>query len=123
MESYRMWIDGEWVNAESGKTFDVFNPTTEEVLGMVPLGADKDVDKAVKAARKAFPAWKKMTQADRSKALYRFATALRENANELVSFEVNEHGTPINLARGFAAAAADHTEYVASIARALMARP
>jgi acyl-CoA reductase-like NAD-dependent aldehyde dehydrogenase len=78
------------------------------------------VDKAVKAARKALPAWKKMTQADRSKALYRFAAALRENADELVSFEVNEHGTPINMARGFAAAAADHTEYVASIARAMM---
>jgi betaine-aldehyde dehydrogenase len=120
MENYRMWIDGEWVDAESGKTLDVFNPTTKEVLGKVPLGAEKDVDKAVKAARAVFPAWKSMTQADRSKALFRFAAALRQNADELVSFEVNEHGTPINLARGFAAASADHTEYVASIARAMM---
>jgi acyl-CoA reductase-like NAD-dependent aldehyde dehydrogenase len=120
MESYRMWVDGEWVNAESGKTLDVFNPTTADVLGIVPLGAEKDVDKAVNAARTAFPAWKGMTQADRSKALFQFAAALRENADELVSFEVNEHGTPINLARGFAAAAADHAEYVASIARAMM---
>ncbi len=120
MKSYKMCIDGEWVDAVSGRTFDVLNPSTTEVLGKVPLGADADVDRAVEAARNALPVWAKMTQADRSKILMRLAAAIRENGEELVSFEIREHGTPVNLARGFVAGSADHTEYVASIARAMM---
>lgn len=119
MEEHKMWINGEWVNAESGKTFATINPSTGEEIGKVPLGAKEDVVKAVQAAQKAFPAWSRMLQAERAKAVNRIASLIREHADELVSLEVNEHGTPVQLARGFVAAGADLAEYTASISRAL----
>ena len=115
-----MYINGEWVDAESAKTMDILNPSTGELLGKVPLAGKGDVDKAVKAAQDALPGWSKMMQADRVRALYRFATALRNHSEELVSLEVNEHGTPLMLARGFAMASADMVEYAAQISRGLM---
>jgi acyl-CoA reductase-like NAD-dependent aldehyde dehydrogenase len=75
MESYKMWIGGKWVDAESGKTFAILNPSTEEELGQVPLGTKADVDKAVKAAVEAFPVWSKMPQGERAKIVYRIAGA------------------------------------------------
>ena len=66
MTEYKMWIAGKWVDAESGKTYPVFNPATEAEIAQVPLGGKADVDKAVEAARKAFPIWSKKSQADRS---------------------------------------------------------
>ena len=50
MGSNKMWIGGKWVDAESGQTFAVLNPSTEEELGRAPLGGQSDIDKAVKAA-------------------------------------------------------------------------
>ena len=62
MKQYKMWIGGKWVDAESGKTYPVFNPATEEEIAQLPLGGKADVDKAVAAAKKAFPAWSKKSQ-------------------------------------------------------------
>ncbi len=118
MESYKMYINGQWVNAESGKTFAVLNPSTEEEIGQVALGGPADVDKAVKAAMNAFPAWSKMLPAERSRIIFKLAAAIRENGKELVDMEVREHGTPIMIARSFIGAGSDLTEYTASIARA-----
>ena len=61
----KLLIDGKWVEAESGKTFETHNPATEEVLAKVAEGGKADVDKAVKAARKAFEEgpWRKMAAA------------------------------------------------------------
>lgn len=53
-KTYAMLIDGEWVAAESGKTLDVFNPATDEVIAKVPDAGSGDVDRAVQAARRAF---------------------------------------------------------------------
>jgi acyl-CoA reductase-like NAD-dependent aldehyde dehydrogenase len=120
MQKYKMFINGEWVDAESGKTFATMNPSTGEELGRVPLAGEEDVDKAVKAANQALPVWSKMMQSDRAKAILRFAALVKEHSEELVDLEVNEHGTPVMLARGFAAAAVDQLEYIASISRGLM---
>ena len=54
MKQYKMWIGGNWVEAESGKTYPVYNPATELEVAQVPLGGQAEVDKAVAAARKAF---------------------------------------------------------------------
>lgn len=120
MQKYRMFINGEWVDSESGKTFATVNPSTGEELGKVPLGDRGDVDKAVNAANQAFPIWSKMVQNDRAKVILRFAALVKEHSEELVDLEVREHGTPVMLARGFAAAAVDQLEYIASISRGLM---
>ncbi len=120
MQNCKMFINGEWVDAVSGKTFTTVNPSTGEVLGSVPLADKEDVDKAVKAANEALPAWAKATQSDRAKAILRLAAQVKENAAELVDLEVNEHGTPVMLARGFAMGAVDQLEYIASISRGIM---
>jgi acyl-CoA reductase-like NAD-dependent aldehyde dehydrogenase len=89
-----MWIDGQWVDAASGKTYTVFNPATEEEIAQVPLGDKADVDRAVEAARKAFQTWRKTTQAQRSEVLNRIACAIREHSAELAELDILDHGTP-----------------------------
>ena len=119
MNKYKLFIGGKWVDAESGETFPVLNPATEEVIGEAALGGPADVDKAVRAAMAAFPAWSSLLQSERAKVVYRMGAAIREAAEELALLEVREHGTPINMARGFVAAGADGAEYHVSISRAL----
>ena len=83
MKQYKMWIGGKWVDAESGKKYPVFNPATEEIIAELPLGGKADVDKAVIAARNAFPIWSKKPQAERSQISMKIAAMLRDNAEEL----------------------------------------
>src|SRR5271169_4020646 len=120
MKTYRMWIDGEWVEAQSGKTYTVVNPATEEEIAQVPLGGREEVDKAVKAARKAFPIWSKKTQAERCGLVNRIAAAFREHTRELAELDTLDHGTPIKKAMLGVSWAADCLEYAAQAGRALM---
>ncbi len=59
MRTYKMWIGGEWADADSGRTFRTYNPANGEAVAEVPLAGLPDVDKAVNAARAALPAWRK----------------------------------------------------------------
>ncbi|MBN1630057.1 MAG: aldehyde dehydrogenase [Thermoleophilia bacterium] len=106
MKTYKMWIGGEWVDADSGETFRTYNPATGEVVAEVPRAGLSDVDKAVAAARKALPAWRKKSQAERSEVVARIANAVREHAGELARMEIAEHGAcawHAPLMMGFAA--------------------
>jgi phenylacetaldehyde dehydrogenase len=97
-----MLIDGQWVAAQSGKTFDVFNPATGEVLARVAEGDRTDIDRAVKAARKAFESgqWSKMTASARSKLLWKLADLIEANADELAQLESLDNGKPVAVAKG-----------------------
>jgi aldehyde dehydrogenase (NAD+) len=90
-------IDGKWVAAASGKTFDTFSPSTGEVIAQVAAGDKEDVDRAVKAARKAFEsgAWSKLSGRDRGKLLYKLADLIEEHQDELAALEVLNNGKPI----------------------------
>jgi acyl-CoA reductase-like NAD-dependent aldehyde dehydrogenase len=118
MRDYKMWIGGQWVGAESGKTFTCVNPATEEEVGRVPLGGKADVDKAVSAARDAFQIWSKKTQAERCTMVNRIAIALRERARELEEIDTIEHGTPLRLAPFYTMMSADMYETAAQVSRA-----
>ncbi len=120
MRENKMWIGGEWVGADSGKTFAVFNPSTEEEIGQVPLGGVSDVDKAVEAARKAFPIWSRKPQAERSKLVSQIAEEMRKNSKELARLDTLEHGTPIDVANMLTMWSAEMIEYAAEAARTLM---
>ena len=61
-EYVKFYIDGQWVDPVELKTLDVINPATEAVCGKIALGSDKDVDKAVAAAKKAFKTWSQTTR-------------------------------------------------------------
>jgi acyl-CoA reductase-like NAD-dependent aldehyde dehydrogenase len=120
MKQYKMWIGGKWIDAESGKTYPVFNPATEAEIAQVPLGGKADVDKAVAAARKAFPIWSKKSQAERSQIAMKIAALLRDNAEELGRIDTLDHGTPSLRAASRAAGSAQWFEWAAYNARSLM---
>ena len=120
MERFRMYIDGKWVDAVSGKTYRAFNPANGEAVAELPLGDEADVNAAVMAARKAFPVWSQMPQAERSRLLNRLAEMQREYAEELTKWEILDHGTPVKLARMQSVFSSSNIEYCAQAARALM---
>lgn len=120
MENYKMLIDGKWVSAVSGETYSVINPATEEEIALVPNGDERDVDLAVKAARKAFPVWSKKSQAERTAVVTKLAEMLKEEAKELARIDVLDHGTPINMAGQFVYITASYLEFNAQASRALM---
>src|SRR5947208_8063447 len=93
-----MLIDGKWVNSTSGKTFETINPATGDVIANVAEGDAADVDKAVKAARKAFDKgpWRtKMSARERGKCLNRLADLIEKNMEELAMLESLDNGKPL----------------------------
>ncbi|MDO8630417.1 MAG: aldehyde dehydrogenase family protein [Phycisphaerales bacterium] len=98
----KMFIDGKWVNAASGKTFETINPTTGDVICRVAEGDKADVDKAVAAARKALEskAWRNMAPAERGRLLYKLADLIEKNAKELAALETLDNGKPIRDSLG-----------------------
>jgi aldehyde dehydrogenase (NAD+) len=97
----QLLIDGKFVNSVSGKTFDTFNPTTEEKIISVQEADQHDVDKAVKAARKAFDEgpWRRMSPADRGKLMYKLADLIEKNTDELANLEALDNGKPAAIAK------------------------
>ena len=73
MAAYKMWIGGKWIDAVSGKTYPVYNPANGLEIAQLSLGGKEEVDKAVEAARKAFPVWSKKSQAERSQVAMKIA--------------------------------------------------
>ena len=99
-KKYDLYIDGKWVKPSSGKYFKTINPANEEVLAEVAHANEKDIDKAVKAARKAYTnVWSKMTGADRAKYIYRLARMMQEKARELAVIETLDAGKTIRESR------------------------
>ncbi|SIT71809.1 aldehyde dehydrogenase family protein [Edaphobacillus lindanitolerans] len=95
-----LYINGEYMEAKSGKTFDVIDPSTEEVIAKVSEAQAEDVDAAVAAARKAFDEgeWTKMESAERSHLIYKFADLLEQNREELAQLEALDNGKPYETA-------------------------
>jgi aldehyde dehydrogenase (NAD+) len=97
--SYGLFIDGEFVDG-TGEAFKSVNPATEEVLTEVSAGSRADVDRAVKAARRAFTrVWGPMRPADRGKYLFRIARIMQERAREFAVLESLDNGKPIRESR------------------------
>jgi len=112
---YELFIDGKWQKPQSGKYFDTINPANEQVLSRVAEADEKDVDKAVRAARNAYEkVWKKTTPAERGKYIFRIARILQEKARELAIIETLDGGKPIRESRDFdVPTAAQHFFYYA----------
>ena len=99
-DHYGLFIGGKFVPAVSGKRFKTINPANEKVIAEVADGREKDVDKAVKAARTAYDkVWRKMSGRERGKYLYRIARIIQERARELAVVESMDGGKPIRESR------------------------
>jgi len=97
----RLLINGEWVEAASGRTFDVRDPSSDAVIARVAEGDALDVDRAVRAARVAFEDsdWSRMKPVDRERLLHRLADLIEKNADELAELESIDNGKSIVMAR------------------------
>jgi aldehyde dehydrogenase (NAD+) len=97
---YELFIDGKFVKPASGKYFDTINPATEDKLAEVAEANEKDVDKAVKAARTAYEkVWRRMPAKERAKYIYRIARIIQERARELSVIETMDGGKSIRESR------------------------
>ena len=112
-----MYIDGQWVESESGKTIETLNPENNEIWATVPEANAKDVDKAVKAAQKAFDnSWSNLHPRERAKYLRSLAKLLRENAEHLGTIETIDTGKIFRETKTQANYIAEYYDYFAGLA-------
>ena len=96
VREYKLFIDGQWVDSQSGKTFKTPNPATGETLAEVAEADKADIDKAVAAARRAFEGkWSKLSARDRGRLLYRLSQLIEQHAAEMAELETADNGKPI----------------------------
>lgn len=100
-QKHRMYVDGKFVNAASGKTLPVYNPATGEVMAHVPEAESEDVDRAVRAARRAFDdgPWSKMSPSQRGRLITKLSDLIEQNLEELAEIESMDNGKPLSVAR------------------------
>jgi len=97
VKTYKLHVNGDWLEGDSQKTFPVYDPSTEEVIAQVPDGNSKDVDRAVAAAKAAFEdgPWATTTPQERGRVLFRLAEKVRQNVPMLAELECRNTGKPI----------------------------
>ncbi|MCZ6500788.1 MAG: aldehyde dehydrogenase family protein [Gammaproteobacteria bacterium] len=99
-DQYELFIGGEFVAPKEGRYFDSINPANEQVLARIASAGKDDVDRAVKAARKAYEtSWSKLKPAERGKYIYRIARVIQERAREFSVIESLDGGKPIRESR------------------------
>jgi len=103
----KLLINNRWVPSESGKTFATINPSTGEEICQIAEADAPDVEKAVKAARRAFEhgPWRKLPASERGRMLHRLADLIEKNADELAALESLDNGKPVGIAKAVDVAA------------------
>jgi aldehyde dehydrogenase (NAD+)/betaine-aldehyde dehydrogenase len=117
IKNFKMYINGEWVDSSSGKKIETLNPETNKVWATVPEASEADVDKAVKAAQKAFDgSWSKLHPRERAKFLRNIAEQLRSNAEHLGKIETIDTGKLFKEIKTQATYIAEYYDYYAGLA-------
>ena len=117
-----MWIGGRWVGAADGRVFEVVNPATEEVIDAAPCASAADVEKAVAAARRAFPEWRRTPGIEKAEKLHAVAGKLREDKEGLAVLLTREGGKPLPENRDEVEWIAACFDYYAEIGRDAVGR-
>ena len=115
--NYKNYINGQWVDAKSGKNFPVENPFNQEIITHVPDSDKNDIDKAVSAAKTAYKDWHIMSAGDRRDLMRELATKSRENSKELAKTISMEMGKPLPEALDEIDTIADFLEYYGELSR------
>ncbi|MEO6260174.1 MAG: CoA-acylating methylmalonate-semialdehyde dehydrogenase [Thermoanaerobaculia bacterium] len=113
--SIRNYIGGEFVAAETRSQLDVFDPAIGSLISRVPLSQAAEVDRAVKAAQKAFPAWAATPIKERVQVFFRYKTLLEQNIDELAALVTEENGKMDGEARAEVLKSAELTEFACSL--------
>lgn len=111
------YLGGQWTDARSGKTLEVDNPATGEIIGTVPLCEGEDTLQAIEAAERAFRTWGRTVAAERGDALYRWHALMLENVEDLATLMTLEQGKPLAEAKGEVQYAASFLKWFAEEAR------
>jgi len=111
------YVGGTWRDADSGKTVDVTNPATSEILGTIPFMGEAETRSAISDAAEAMHAWKSLTARERSAILRRWNDLMLENADDLALIMTLEQGKPLAEAKGEILYAASFLEWFAEEAR------
>ncbi|MDP3976694.1 MAG: NADP-dependent succinate-semialdehyde dehydrogenase [Pseudomonas sp.] len=111
------YIDGTWLDADSGQTLAVNNPATNEIIGTVPKMGAAETRRAIEAADRALPAWRALTAKERATKLRRWFELLMENQDDLGRLMTLEQGKPLAEAKGEIAYAASFIEWFAEEAK------
>jgi len=119
MKTYKNFVNGKLVASVEGETEPIISPVDEKVLGKVPKGTQKDVDRAVDAAAAAFVTWQDTTPQDRSLMLLKLADRIEQNGDELASLEADNVGKPIGLAKAEIPFLVDNLRFFAGACRCL----
>jgi len=98
-EYMKFYIDGQWVDPVTAKSLDVINPADESVAGQISIGSSADVDKAAKAARKAFASWSQTTREERIDVMQRVVEEYQKRYGEMADAITEEMGAPASLAQ------------------------
>lgn len=111
--THALFIDGKFVPARSGETFEVINPATGEVFAKASAGAAADIDLAVKAARRAFDSgpWSAMNPSVRRNLMWKLADALEKNGDQIAILETLNNGMPLSMARSMVTGGAECLRY------------
>jgi malonate-semialdehyde dehydrogenase (acetylating)/methylmalonate-semialdehyde dehydrogenase len=94
------YIDGEWVKSEAKDVLNVINPATQKTMARVPMSTPKEVQQAIRAAKEAFPEWRRTPPLARVRCLFRLRGLLEENFETLSRIQTQEHGKTIDESRG-----------------------
>ncbi|MDI6029365.1 NAD-dependent succinate-semialdehyde dehydrogenase [Corticibacterium sp. UT-5YL-CI-8] len=112
-----MYIDGRFVPAQSGETFESVNPVNGELVALIPFGDERDARSAVDAAAAAFPTWSRLSAAARAKYIHRVADVLERRRGEIASVVTTEEGKPLHEAQGELQLSIDSLRWYAEEAR------
>lgn len=107
------YINGQWLNADSGETIAVTNPATNETIGTIPKMGTAETSRAIEAANAAYPAWRARTAAERSTAVRRWFELMLEHQEDLAILMTAEQGKPLAESRGEITYAASFLEWFA----------
>tara|TARA_R110002050_G_scaffold147274_2_gene273042 strand:- start:500 stop:1948 length:1449 start_codon:yes stop_codon:yes gene_type:complete len=111
------YINGQWCNADSGKTIAIANPGTHEVIGHVPVMGNTETLAAIDAANAALPAWRALTAKERGQKLRRWFELMLQHSDDLALLMTTEQGKPLAEAKGEVAYAASFIEWFAEEAK------
>src|SRR3982751_2980103 len=120
LETVQMLVGGHWEAGRTDRFGEVYNPSTGRVIARVPLGTAGDVDRAVRAAAAALPAWAETPAVERARVLFRFWDRLTAHADDLAQLVTREHGKTLAESRASVQRGIEMVEFACGIPSLLM---
>ncbi|MGB8002069.1 MAG: aldehyde dehydrogenase, partial [Anaerobacillus sp.] len=117
MKSYQNYINGEFINNHSEETVDVINPATEEMISRIPKSDEKDVQRAIEAAKASQRDWEKKPSIERAEYLYKIADKVEEKKETFINMLTEENGKTVDASKAEVEITIDYFRYMAGWAR------